>query len=160
MNTINQLVVAVALLCMIAMLAGCAARPDTQTAAGSEMEDMPTPVALAGTEWTLEDLGGSGVLDNAQATLLFSKDYPTDGKISGNGSCNKFSGTAKLDAGQFSVGPLATTRMACAPAVDDQETRYLKALQGAERLAFNGPYLFLYAKDLERPLRFIKKSGE
>ena len=119
-----------------------------------------TAARLAGTEWVLEDLGGTGVLDRAQATLTFPKDYVASEKISGSGSCNRLMGGAKVAAGLITVGPLATTQMACAAAVMDQETRYLKALQAAERLVFDGPYLLLYAKGMEKPLRFIGKTGE
>jgi heat shock protein HslJ len=146
--------------CLFFIPAGCASKPIKESAATHSTENLPTAASLAGTEWLLEDLAGAGVLDNAQATLSFPKDFVSEGKISGNGSCNRFSGGATIDSGSIRVGPLAATRMACVPAVDDQETRYLKALQGAERLAFNGPYLLLYAKGLEKPLRFIKNSGK
>jgi heat shock protein HslJ len=146
--------------CLVFLLAGCASKPTRESPASGKTEDVPTAASLAGTEWLLEDLAGAGVLDNAQATLSFPKEFATEGKISGSGSCNRFSGSATINSGSIQVGPLAATRMACVPAVDDQETRYLKALQGAERLAFNGPYLLLYAKGLEKPLRFIKNSGK
>jgi heat shock protein HslJ len=153
-------VLGIALWYTVVVLAGCASKP---TRDSSPIEVTSTAVSaerLAGTEWLLEDLGGTGVLDDAQATLSFPKDFVTLGKISGNASCNRFTGGATIDSGSIHVGPLAITRMACAPAVNDQEMRYLKALQGAERLAFNGPYLLLYANGLEKPLRFIKKSGK
>ena len=46
--------------------------------------------------------------------------------------------------------------MACAEAVTSQETRYLKALQDAERYALDGPYLLIYAKGVSQPLRFTQ----
>jgi heat shock protein HslJ len=146
--------------CLFFMLSGCASRPTKESSPDHSATNTVTAESLAGTEWLLEDLAGAGVLDNAQATLSFPKDFVAEGKISGNGSCNKFTGSAKISGGSIQVGPLATTRMACVPAVDDQETRYLKSLQGAERLAFTAPYLLLYAKGLEKPLRFVKKNGE
>jgi len=147
----------IGLLCLLIMLAGCASGPARDSVADKNSTNTPTASSLAGTEWILEDIAGAGVLDNAQATLSFAKEFASNGKVSGNGSCNKFSGSASVDAGKVSVGPLATTRMACVPAVDDQEMRYMKALQAAERLTFDGPYLFLYAKGMDKPLRFIRK---
>jgi heat shock protein HslJ len=138
------------------ILGGCAA-DSTRQSVGTA--NTPTAATLAGTEWILEDLGGTGVLDRVQATLSFPKDYVSTEKISGNGSCNRFMGSAKVVAGVIEVGPLATTQMACVPAVMDQETRYLKALQAAERVALDGPHLFLYSKGMEKPLRFIGKGG-
>jgi heat shock protein HslJ len=143
--------------CLFFMLTGCASKPTTESRGNGKGENIPTASSLAGTDWVLEDIAGAGVLDNAQATLSFAKEFVSNGKISGNGSCNKFSGSASVDAGKVSVGPLATTRMACVPAVDEQEMRYVKALQAAERLTFDGPYLFLYAKGMDKPLRFISK---
>lgn len=143
----------------IVVLAGCSTGP-TKLPPAEGGEKTTTAARLAGTEWVLEDLGGMGVLDRAQATLAFPKDYVASEKISGNGSCNRFMGGARIAAGLINVGPLATTQMACVPAVMDQESRYLKALQAAERLEFNGPYLLLYATGMEKPLRFIRKTGE
>jgi heat shock protein HslJ len=48
--------------------------------------------------------------------------------------------------------------MACVPAAMDQEARYLKALEGAERMALDGPYLLVYSKGLDKPLRFTRKT--
>jgi hypothetical protein len=39
-----------------------------------------------------------------------------------------------------------------------QETRYLKALQDAERYALDGPDLLIYAKGAEKPLRFTHET--
>jgi len=156
-NRLASVIVGV-LWCIVA-LAGCSTEPTKLPSAGGS-ENTPTAARLAGTEWVLEDLGGTGVLDRVQATLTFPKDYVATEKISGSGSCNRFMGGAKVAAGLIEVGPLATTQMACAAAVMEQETRYLKALQAAERLVFDGPYLLLYAKGMEKPLRFIGKTGE
>lgn len=52
-----------------------------------------------------------------------------DGKVSGTTGCNRFTGTADLDAGVLQFGPLAVTEMACLdPAAMEREAVYLKAL--------------------------------
>ena len=52
-----------------------------------------------------------------------------DGKVEGATGCNRFSGTAVLDAGAMEFGPLAVTEMACLdPEQMDREAAYLKAL--------------------------------
>lgn len=111
---------------------------------------------LIGTEWLLEDLGGSGVIDNAQATISF----PEQGKVTGNGSCNKFFASVEITGELVSFGNIGATRMQCAEAVSDQELRYLSALETADRLSADGVFLFVHSKALEKPLRFtqIKKS--
>jgi len=51
--------------------------------------------------------------------------------VSGNGGCNSFSGSLIPQAGFFTVGPIASTMMACAtPGVMEQEAAFLAALQG------------------------------
>ena len=39
----------------------------------------------------------------------------------------------------------------------DQETKYLRALEGAERFAIEGTTLTVYSQGLDKPLRFVKK---
>jgi len=110
------------------------------------------PFHLTGTEWLLEDLGGGGVMDNIQATLTF----PAAGKTAGKGSCNRFFGPAEITGSAIKLGPLGSTRMACPEAVMNQETKYLDALQAAERFEWKSPYLLIYCKGFEKPLRFTR----
>ena len=112
------------------------------------------PPNLLNTEWLLEDLAGRGVLDRIQATLAF----PGPNKVAGNGSCNRFMGAAEISGESIKLGPLASTMMACPDAVSNQERAYLKALEGAERITVDGPYLLVYSKGLEKPLRFTQKT--
>jgi heat shock protein HslJ len=111
--------------------------------------------SLAGSEWLLEDLGGSGVLDQIQATITF----PEAGKVAGNGSCNRFFGAAQLHGDAIKLGPLGSSRMACPEAVMNQETKYLEALQAAERFEWKDPYVLIYRKGLAKPLRFKRMSS-
>jgi heat shock protein HslJ len=109
---------------------------------------------LANSEWVLKDLAGGDVVDGGKATLAFAE----AGKASGNGSCNRFFGTAKIEGQTIHFGPLGSTRMACAGAVMDQETKYLNALQAAERFEWKDPELVVYCKGYEKPLRFTRAS--
>ncbi|HLH01969.1 MAG TPA: META domain-containing protein [Bryobacteraceae bacterium] len=106
--------------------------------------------SLVGTEWVLEDLGAAGVIDHAEATLSF----PEQGRVAGKASCNRFTGTAAIEGNIIKFGPLATTRMMCPEALMNQETKYLKALESAERFERQGSTLLLYSKDLAKPLQF------
>ena len=113
------------------------------------------PFSLSGSEWLLEDLGGSGVIDNIQATLTF----PEAGRIAGNASCNRFSGAAQVSGDRVKLGPLASTRMACPEAVMNQETKYLNALHAADRFEWKDPDLSIYCKGFDKPLRFTQMSA-
>jgi heat shock protein HslJ len=114
----------------------------------------PVSFSLSNSEWLLEDLSGSGVLDNVQATLTF----PETGKVAGNGSCNRFFGPAEINGDAIKLGPLASSRMACPEAVMNQEAKYLGALQAAERFEWKDPYLLIYCKGLEKALRFTRMA--
>lgn len=113
---------------------------------------VPGAAPLVGSEWRLEDLGGRGVLDRVSATLAF----PQAGRVAGNSSCNRFFGSYTLMQDRIALGQLAGTRMACGPAVDEQETRYLDALQNAQRLEVQGTTMLMHVQGLEKPLRFTR----
>lgn len=91
--------------------------PETPEIAAPES---PSPVG----EWLAEDILGGGVIDNAQTTLQVA----ADGSVSGNGGCNRFSGKATIDGDAITFGPLASTRMACAEALMNQEQKFHDAL--------------------------------
>lgn len=115
------------------------------------MPQASQPSNLEGSRWLLEDLGGKGVLDNAPATLEFT----APGRVSGRGSCNRVTGPVRVEGSKIRFGPLASTRMACAPAVDQQEANYLKALGSARKFEKKGDSLLIYCKGLPEPLRFM-----
>lgn len=117
-------------------------------------EAASAPSGLQGTAWRLEDLGGAGMLDRVQATL----EFPEAGKVAGNGSCNRFFGTVGVSGEAIKFGPLGSTRMACVEAVANQEGKYLKALQEAERFTLDGSTLLIYCKGLDKPLRFFRRN--
>jgi heat shock protein HslJ len=112
----------------------------------------PASFSLTGTEWLLEDLGGLGVADNIQATLSF----PEAGKVAGNGSCNRFFGSAEVSGDSMKLGPLGATRMMCPEPAMNQEAKYINALQAADHFEWKAPYLLIYSKGLEKPLRFTR----
>jgi len=110
---------------------------------------------LVGTEWRLESVGDRKVFDNSRATLSL----PGAGKVSGNGSCNRFFGPADINGTAIKLGPFASSRMACAEPVMSQEAQYLEALRAAERFEWKDPYLLIYCKGLEKPLRFTRMAA-
>jgi heat shock protein HslJ len=112
------------------------------------------PLNLAGSEWLLEDLAGRGVIDNIQATLTF----PEAKRVAGNGSCNRFFGPAEVNGDAIKLGPLASSRKACPEAVMNQETKYLEALQAADRFEWKDPYLLIDCKGFEKQLRFTRMT--
>jgi heat shock protein HslJ len=117
-------------------------------------EPQPAPEALVGTTWQLEDLGGAGVIDNSMTTLEFTE----AGRVAGRGGCNRFFGGVEIAGESIKFGQMGATRMACAEALMNQDDRYFKALESAERYTRNGDELLVYVRGLEKPLRFTRMS--
>jgi heat shock protein HslJ len=117
---------------------------------GSASPAPSAPSSLTGRTWVLEDLSGAGVIDDAQATL----DVAQDGRVSGRATCNRFSGSATIAGDAITFGPLATTRMACAEALMNQEQNYLAALAQAKQWEVQGSTLFIHVGGGSEPLRF------
>lgn len=70
--------------------------------------------------------------------------YENAGTITGNGGCNAFNGPAVVDGSKVKIGPLASTKMACADeAATTQETAYLAALENATTFEVRSGHLEL-----------------
>jgi heat shock protein HslJ len=109
------------------------------------------PKNLGGTPWLLEDLAGRGVIDNSHVTLQFM----ADGKVAGSGGCNRYSGSVALRGPRIRFTPMASTMVACAPALMDQETRFFTALTQADTVAFDKTgALLIRVKGEAKPLLF------
>jgi putative lipoprotein len=116
--------------------------------AGAEAGEPVSLRDLGGSNWRVEDIQGSGVVDRTLSSLGFRGDG-----IVGSGGCNRFQGGVAVEEGRLVVGPLAVTRRACPAAVMDQEQRYLAALGQAARLERHGPRLHVLDADGARLLR-------
>jgi putative lipoprotein len=80
-------------------------------------------------KWLAESIRTAGVIDNLQSTL----EIASDGTVNGRGGCNGFGGKATIAGDKISFGALVATQMACAPAILDQEGKFLSALHDARR---------------------------
>lgn len=136
------------------LLSGCA----TAVPSGEEPPSLPpgTDDALAGTAWVLASMGGEATDDNTVMTLQFA----SDGTLSGSGGCNRFNGSFVAVGEDLTIEPLATTMMACEPAVMEQETLFLATLQGATGFAVDGTKLTLSDASGTELLMFTAQSNE
>jgi putative lipoprotein len=87
------------------------------------------PAASPTGRWLAEDIAGGGVIDRLQTVL----EIAGDGRISGTSGCNRIAGKARVEGIRISFGSIASTRMACSPAVMDQERKFLAALEKVRR---------------------------
>ena len=122
---------------------------DTVSNAPPSSPGAPVESPLDGTAWRLSELNGERVLDSAKATLEFAR-----GRVTGNSSCNRFSGTVNVAADSIHFGALLSTRMACPDAIMRQEAAYLEALSNAVRYTREGNSMILHQKGSAKPLRF------
>jgi len=153
-----------AILAVAIAIVGCGSGGGPETAAGAvapgdvvpaATDRVPDETELTGA-WLLEDLEGRGVMDMVQTTLVFDD----EGRVSGSGGCNRFTGSYTFTDGELSFGPLAGTKMMCPEAVMDQEDRFHKALGAVDRVAVDGPFLLIYAGETDAPLKFTRMGED
>lgn len=98
----------------------------TLSAAQAQVSQQNRPGDLSGqwklVGWTLPDFVP---IKGQLPTLLFKGD-----QITGFSGCNRFIGLYATGDTTLKVSQLASTRQACAPAVMQQETAFLKAVSG------------------------------
>ncbi len=58
-------------------------------------------------------------------------EFTDDDRIVGDTGCNRYFGSVELAQGSIKVGILAGTRMACVPALMDQERSFYQAINEA-----------------------------
>ncbi|HSL77192.1 MAG TPA: META domain-containing protein [Candidatus Limnocylindrales bacterium] len=99
--------------------------------------------------WDLVELGRTADFAHLVPTIEFT----ADGSVSGFAACNTFRGTYTTDGSTLSVGPLATTKMACERPASAVEAEYLTALDAVTgwaiesdgRLRLEGPIQLRFA---------------
>ena len=106
---------------------------------GGEARDL-----LVGPLWLVEEIDGREVLDAARVTL----DFRTDGRLAGRASCNRYTAGFELTGETLTIAPAASTRMACAEALMEEEARFFSALSEVRRFDVDaGGALLLIAAD-------------
>lgn len=104
--------------------------------------------------WIAADIDGQSVAGDARPVL----ELASDNAATGTGGCNRFRGTFESTADTISFGPSASTRMACAPAVLDQEQRFHNALENARNWKRDDAGLTLLGSDGKVLARFTAQS--
>jgi len=89
-----------------------------------------TPAQLTGTMWYLNSFVDSqGNPWSPGSTNPISIQFADDGKVSGNGGCNSYSGSYTVSGNSITMSGFATTLMYCGePGVMDLESSYLGVL--------------------------------
>jgi heat shock protein HslJ len=144
--------VALILFLVLANSCSSAHKPMTNTPATSS----GVSTSLVGTDWLLTDLAGTSVIPDSKASLTFLE----GGRASGNGSCNRFTGTYTVKGDSIKLGPFASTRMACMDGgVSAQEDQYLKLLAVAKRYEVKTGVLLIYVEGSDKPLQYARQTA-
>jgi heat shock protein HslJ len=109
------------------------------------METNNASVALPGSAWQVTTFAGQTPLADHPITFEFDN----EGNIAGDGSCNRFGGSCKIEGDKIKVGPLRSTRRACEPDIMQQEQKFLALLAAATAWSMDGDDLVLTAPDGE-----------
>ena len=105
---------------------------------------------LAGVEWIVQEIGGAGLVENAEVTLEFDA---VTRRLAGRSGCNRYNAAFELSGEGLSIGPAASTRMACAPDLMAQEQQFLADLQRISRFDIDpSGALLLFANDQQDPV--------
>ncbi|MDX5403582.1 MAG: META domain-containing protein [Rhodobacterales bacterium] len=105
---------------------------------------------LAGVEWVVEDIDNAGIVDSSRVTLEFDA---ASRRVAGRGGCNRYNSAFDLSGEGLSIGPAAATRMACAPALMEQEQRFFALMSRISRFDIDPTgALLLYSNDQQEPL--------
>jgi heat shock protein HslJ len=145
-------------LLVLAFAAACAKSPgsgdETTSSAGSVSEGS----ILVGPRWRLVELDGQPSIAGGGARephLIFSRSEGVD-RVGGATGCNSMGGRYEIDGDGIGFSDLFSTKMACAE--EDrmrQETRFVSALERADRYSISGDTLTLHAGDAV-VARFVK----
>ena len=90
-------------------------------------------------KWRIEHVRGGDSFDAAKT--LFE---PTaDGRVSSTVGCNRIVSKPSVEGDRLRFGPMAATRMACPPPLDQLETAYIAALDAVRSWRIEGTRLTL-----------------
>jgi len=109
------------------------------------METNKQTATLPGSAWQVKTFAGQPPLADHPITFEFDN----EGNIAGDGSCNRFGGSCKIEGDKIEVGPLRSTRRACEPDIMQQEHKFLALLGAAAAWAIDGDELVLTAPEGE-----------
>ncbi|QGM97605.1 META domain-containing protein [Methylocystis parvus] len=90
-------------------------------------------------------IAGADGLDAARTHAEFA----TNGRFASTIGCNRIAGAPTIAGSDLTFGPMATTRMACPPPLDQVERAYLEALRNVRGYRLSGETLLFLGEDGE-----------
>ena len=128
------------------------------TSAGGSASTGGTGGTLDGTAWTLKTYDVDGTATPIPSGVVIDAKFAA-GKVSGFAGCNVYWGSAAISGATLKIGPLATTSMACDPAVTTVETAYLANLAGSAMFTATADALMIFGSDGKQLLSYGAASA-
>lgn len=151
----RRLVIVIAAVVMALTVAACG----TSSASPSPSPLPSGPLDLNGTTWLLlKYVSPDGTSYTVPGAVTPTMGFD-DRTASGSGGCNTFSSPYQLEGDKLTMGPVATTKMACEEPIAGVETAYFAALDVVNRAAIldNGN-LQLWDDGGKTTLAFVRGS--
>jgi len=105
--------------------------------------------------YLLEWIGERPLMDYSHLTLTLA----ADGRAYGNAGCNHWFAPYQLDGDKLTFGKVGSTRKLCAPALMEQEKRFLQALETVQRWDISPIEQVRFWPAEGKPLRFWPEEG-
>jgi heat shock protein HslJ len=124
-----------------------------------EVQELVEPVvkqvvAVKDVWWRAEDIGGRGVVDNSEVTLMLG----SDGKIGGRSGCNGYSANYEMTGEALKVSPpMIGTRMMCTPSLMSQEQAYRALIETAQSVSVTADGALVIGSAGGATIRFTRK---
>ena len=121
-----------------------------------------TPASLDGTSWAMTSYrDAQGNLTEILPETIVTADFQAD-QVSGNVTCNNYSGTYQTTGNKIKIGPLATTMRECVgpDGIMQQEAAFLMAMEAAAQYEIKGDTLEMVDDQGATILVFKKATSE
>ena len=115
---------------------------------------------LTGTEWRLVSFGPAGAEASLVAGTTITLKFGEDGRASGSTGCNSYGGTYQVRGDNISFGRLISTKRACLDQnANQQESRFLSAIEAANRFRLSSNRLTILSNRGRNALNFVNSEG-
>ena len=105
--------------------------------------------------YVLEWIGERPLMDYSHLTLTLAE----DGRAYGNAGCNHWFAPYQLEGDKLTFGKVGSTRKLCAPALMEQEKRFLQSLETVQRWDISPIEQVRFWPAEGKPLRFWPEEG-
>jgi heat shock protein HslJ len=114
---------------------------------------------LTGTDWRLVSLGAPGAETDVIAGTTVTLRFAEDGRASGSTGCNSYNGTYQVRGDDIAFSRLVSTRRACLDQkANQQEQRFLSALEAANRFRLTSNRLTILSDRARSILNFVNNT--